>query len=103
MNITNEKKIDLAFICYFSLYLWFGEEMEVEHVGELVEEDKSGDEKDKDEEKTSTGNAILKEMLLLITADPGHESGEDSKEDHGANTAGKIECFEKEIWEGKGE
>lgn len=77
--------------------------MEVKHIGELIKEDEGGNEKNKDEEKASTRNAVFQKVLLLITTDPSHESGENSKEDHGANTAGKIECFEKEIWEGKWE
>ena len=75
--------------------------MEVKHVSELVEEDEGCNKENHDKEKAPTRNAVLKEMLLLITTDPSHESGENSEEDHGANTAGKIEGFEKEIWEGK--
>ncbi len=77
--------------------------MEVKHIGELIKEDEGGNEKNKDEEKASTRNTVFQKVLLLITTDPSHESGENSKKDHCADPTSKIEGFEKEVWEGKGE
>ena len=75
----------------------------MEHIGELVEEDESCNEEEHNKEKASARNAVFQKVLLLIPTDPGHESGENSKKDHGADTAGKIEGFEKKVWESKRE
>lgn len=97
MGFNGHKVLALPF------FLGFREEMEVEHVGELVEEDKGGNKEDKNEKKAAARNTIFKKMLLLITTNPSHESGKDSKENHSTDTTGKIESFEKEVREEKRE